>query len=118
MLTLSARAETALVDRIEDSRGPNSVLFGIARTLPPNVVARELRRVRWHLCGSPEYLEREGTPTHPANLSRHNCLTYTHFNPQETWRLRGPDGDISVPISGNLRLNDDEALSAISGRRR
>ena len=51
-------------------------------------------------------------PRKPADLSKHNCLTYTHFNPRDVWRLRGPAGDISVPISGNLRLNDDEALTA------
>jgi DNA-binding transcriptional LysR family regulator len=25
--------------------------------------------------------------------------------------LKGPDGEVAVPVSGNLRLNDDEALS-------
>ena len=61
---------------------------------------------------TPGYFERHGVPHSPEELASHNCLTYTHFNPQETWRLRGPGGDIAVPISGNLRLNDDEALSA------
>jgi DNA-binding transcriptional LysR family regulator len=78
---------------------------------PPNVVARKLAPVNRRICATPEYFERHGVPRVPQDLERHNCLTYTYFNPQDRWRLRGPDGDISVRASGNLRLNDDDALA-------
>ena len=74
-------------------------------------VARKLAAVNRKIVATPEYFRRHGVPAEPADLSRHNCLTYTHFNPRDTWKLRGPGGDIAVPIQGNLRLNDDEALS-------
>src|SRR5690606_35087867 len=54
---------------------------------------------------------RRGVPEKPHDLESHNCLTYTYFNPQDPWRLSGPEGHISVRASGNLRLNDDDALS-------
>jgi len=63
------------------------------------------------MCATPEYFARRGVPRVPEDLLQHNCLTYTHFNPQDPWRLQGPTGEISVPASGNLRLNDDEALA-------
>jgi DNA-binding transcriptional LysR family regulator len=77
----------------------------------PNLVARRLASVSRQICATPEYFSQNGTPSTPQDLERHNCLTYTYFNPQDAWRLRGPEGDISVRVKGDLRVNDDEALS-------
>lgn len=78
----------------------------------PTHVARKLAPVNRKLVATPEYFERHGMPKSPADLEQHNCLTYTYFNPQDPWRLRGPGGDISVRATGNLRVNDDDALAA------
>lgn len=78
----------------------------------PTVVARKLAPVNRKLVATPEYFERHGVPESLADLEQHNCLTYTYFNPQDPWRLRGPDGDISIRATGNLRVNDDDALAA------
>ena len=86
------------------------VAIRIARTLPPNVVARELRPVRWHLCGSPQYLEREGVPTHPANLTRHNCLTFPAATPGTIWHFVRGTERVEVPVHGSLQANMVEAL--------
>jgi DNA-binding transcriptional LysR family regulator len=77
----------------------------------PNVVARKLAPVNRRICATPDYFARHGVPRTPKDLEQHNCLTYTNFNPQDPWRLRGPDGEISVAASGDLRVNDDDALS-------
>lgn len=77
----------------------------------PNVVARKLAPVNRKMVATPGYFARYGVPQTPADLEKHNCLTYTYFNPQDPWRLRGPDGDISVRATGNMRVNDDDALS-------
>jgi DNA-binding transcriptional LysR family regulator len=78
----------------------------------PNVVARKLAPVVRKMCATPEYFSRYGVPRTPGDLERHNCLTYTYLNVQDSWRLRGPDGDVSIlHIKGNLRLNDDDALA-------
>ena len=87
------------------------VVVRIVGDPPPNVVARKLAPVNRRICATPEYFARHGVPQKPQELERHNCLTYTYFNPQDPWRLRGPDGDISVRASGDLRVNDDDALS-------
>lgn len=76
-----------------------------------NLVARKLAPIRRKICASPAYLARCGTPRVPADLAGHNCLDYTYMNTQGLWRLRGPDGDAAVAVSGTLRINDDEALS-------
>jgi DNA-binding transcriptional LysR family regulator len=76
-----------------------------------NLVARKLAPIRRKICASPAYIARFGLPQEPADLQQHNCLDYTYMSTGTHWRLRGPDGDISVAVSGTLRMNDDEALS-------
>jgi DNA-binding transcriptional LysR family regulator len=87
------------------------VVVRIIDTPSPNVVARKLAPVNRRICATPGYFARHGIPRTPQELEAHNCLTYTYFNPRGTWRLRGPEGEISVRASGDLRLNDDDALS-------
>jgi DNA-binding transcriptional LysR family regulator len=106
-IQIDLNASNRIVDLAEEGY---DVAVRIARTLPPNVVARELRRVRWHLCGSPEYLEREGVPVHPANLSRHNCLTFPGPGPNTVWHFARGSERVEVPVHGSLQANMVEAL--------
>jgi DNA-binding transcriptional LysR family regulator len=50
-------------------------------------------------------------PTSPHDLERHNCLHYTQFGTQGVWRLQGAEGEITVPVRGSLRINDDDTLA-------
>jgi DNA-binding transcriptional LysR family regulator len=86
------------------------VAIRIARDLPPNVVARKLAPINRVVCGTPEYFEKHGVPATPRDLARHNCIVYTHANPDSLWRFRSAEGDVAVPVTGNLRLNDDEVI--------
>lgn len=87
------------------------VVVRVAREVPPNVVARRLAPVRRKLCATPGYFEQHGAPLAPQDLVSHNCLDYVHSGEQGLWRFTGPEGEIAVPVSGRLRINDDEALS-------
>lgn len=73
--------------------------------------ARRRAPVRRKLCATPGYFEKHGVPRIPQDLGHHNCLDYTHSGEQGLWRFMGPEGDIAVPVSGLLRINDDEAPS-------
>jgi DNA-binding transcriptional LysR family regulator len=87
------------------------VVVRVAREVPPNVVARRLAPVRRKLCATPGYFDQHAAPVAPQDLVSHNCLDYVHSGEQGLWRFTGPDGEIAVPVSGRLRINDDEALS-------
>jgi DNA-binding transcriptional LysR family regulator len=106
------RIDMEIKDRFVDLADERfDVAIRITKEPAPNLVARRLATVKRQMCATPAYFKRHGVPRTPKDLENHNCLTYTYFNPQDPWRLRGPDGDISVAATGNLRLNDDEALS-------
>jgi DNA-binding transcriptional LysR family regulator len=107
-LTVDMMITDRVTDLVEESY---DVALRIAREPEPELVARKLAPVRRVVCATPEYFERRGLPVEPHDLSRHNCLHYTHFGSQGVWRLRGPNEEIVVPVEGSLRINDDEALS-------
>lgn len=77
----------------------------------PQLVAHELAMVHRVMCATPGYFARFGTPATPQDLAGHNCLHYTHFGTHGQWRLQGRDGPVVVPVSGSLRVNDDDFLA-------
>ena len=80
----------------------------IARDLPPNLVARPIAPINRVICGTPRYFETHGIPKTPQDLAAHDCVVYTHANPDSVWHLRADGADIAVPVRGTLRVNDDE----------
>jgi DNA-binding transcriptional LysR family regulator len=100
-------ASNRVVDLAEDGF---DVAIRIVRSLPPNVIARELRPVRWHLVASPAYLEHEGTPVHPAGLTRHNCLIFTTLLQNGVWHFQHDKDRVEVAVHGSLICNTVEAL--------
>jgi DNA-binding transcriptional LysR family regulator len=99
-----------IVDLIEEGY---DVVICVARDLPQALVARKLAPIRRKLCATPEYFDEFGVPLAPHDLVKHNCLDYIHSGDKGFWRFNGPGGEVSVPVSGRLRINDDEALSQV-----
>lgn len=106
--------EMTLTDRIVDlAEEGYDVIICVARDLPQSLIARKLAPIRRKLCATPEYFEEFGVPLLPQDLMNHNCLDYIHSGDSGFWRFNGPGGEVSVPVSGRLRINDDEALSQV-----
>ncbi len=84
-------------------------------------IVRHLGSFRVIMCASYAYLATRGEPREPDDLTGHNCLSYMY--PGFTvltreWRLKGPQGEVTVPVSGNLHTNDIDLLraAALTGR--
>ena len=71
--------------------------------------ARRLCSIATHIVAAPAYLTRQGTPTHPGELSDHRLLHYSnHVGP---WRFKHGDGtEVAVRADGPLTANSGEAL--------
>jgi len=55
-------------------------------------ISRRLLADPWFVCASPEYLQRYGTPTIPADLADHNCLTiHAHDRTTDHWDFEHPE---------------------------
>jgi DNA-binding transcriptional LysR family regulator len=83
--------------------------------VPPEThVAWVLCETRSILLASPDYLARRGVPTHPSELTTHDCLLYLG-NHAGSWTFvrsskRKSDGKVGVDISGSLKVNNSEVL--------
>lgn len=67
------------------------------------------------VAGAPGYFERHGEPASPADLVRHNCLSYRHTfsNTIFQWEFSLPDIDdhsFAVQPQGSLTTNDDDGM--------
>ena len=74
-------------------------------------IRRLLTRGPQITAASPAYLARHGTPQVPEDLLDHNCLLLRFpGSKQYRWTLKGPDGPITLRVSGNMDCNSGEAL--------
>ncbi|WP_109479397.1 LysR family transcriptional regulator [Paraburkholderia sp. C35] len=84
----------------------------------PSLVARRIATTQWLLCASPEYLQRAGTPRHPADLADHNCLNFLPGTYRSVWPMR-TQGEQSVETTrleatGNVASNSDNFLRVLA----
>jgi DNA-binding transcriptional LysR family regulator len=75
-----------------------------------SLIVRRLTTVDRSVFASPEYLSRRGTPGQPEELARHECLLYAYHAVPTTWRLKGPDREAAVEVSGTLVSNHADML--------
>lgn len=108
-LVVLERAVNLVEDRID-------LAVRITNRLDDTLVARRLGTCRSVLCASRAYLARAGTPTTPAQLSAHPCLTHAHVGRTE-YRLQHDGQTVRVPVSGPLQSNEPAVLlqAALAG---
>jgi DNA-binding transcriptional LysR family regulator len=89
------------------------VAIRIAALADSSLVARRLGPCRQVVCAAPAYLKRVGAPRTPAELTAHNCFTYSLARGAQDWRFQAPGGRrVAVSVRGNLRSNNTLALKA------
>lgn len=109
------RVEMVLNDRVVDLIEEGyDVAVRIGRMADSGLVARRLATCRLVVCASPGYLARHGWPGAPAELQRHNFLLYAYGQGGATrfYREAGGEGSEEVWLSGNLVVNNGDALLA------
>lgn len=90
----------------------------IARLPDSSLIARRLAPCRRVVVASPEYWDRKGRPTHPAELKYHDALIYDYLAEPDTWAFSDPESApgtdkhnrIDVSVSGRMRANNGEVL--------
>jgi DNA-binding transcriptional LysR family regulator len=115
-VTVDLGLNDRFVDLIEEGW---DVAVRIGRLRSSTLIARRIAPCRLVVCGSLAYLSERGAPRTVADLAGHNCLGYTlsdALGPNE-WSF-GREGKVKVSITGNLRVNNGDALlaAAIAGQ--
>jgi len=81
-VTVDLSLSDALVDLVE-ARADVAIRIGPLRDT--NVKARKLGRSTMAVVASPDYLQRRGTPDHPATLDQHACLRFNFRRSVDSW---------------------------------
>jgi DNA-binding transcriptional LysR family regulator len=112
-VSLDLELNDRLVDVVEDGY---DAAIRISELDDSGMIARRLRPYRMLICAAPAYLARHGTPRVPADLARHECLDFMHWNKLVRWRLGDDDGSAPARTS-RFRSNNGQALkqAALAG---
>src|SRR5262249_28656680 len=107
------------VDLILDDRSIDLIEEGVDIGLwvgplaDSSLAARKVAASRRLVLGAPAYFERAGIPTTPLGLMRHAAGVNTEDRAgSDTWSFRQGASEISVSISGRLRVSASEGLRA------
>ena len=88
------------------------LVFRIGQLTDSGLIARPLAPYRLILCAAPSYLAARGPINTPQDLVRQECLGFLHPELSKRWTLIGPEGAVTVPVSGRLMVDSGEALMA------
>ena len=76
-----------------------------------NVMKRRIACNRRVLCAAPAYLARCGMPQSLADLQAHRCIPIRERDQDfGRWELDGPEGPVSLRVSGPLSANNGEIV--------
>lgn len=111
--------QLTLVDRMVDLVEEGlDVAIRIARELPPGLVARPLRPVRYQLVASPGWLRLHDAPASPEELPHTRCVYLGYGAFGERWSLRHKTSgdDVTVRIPPRFTVNNSMAIVAMVER--
>lgn len=108
---LDIHVESTRVPAIEDY---DLTLLGATDTFDANIIARPIASSDGVLCASPGYLQKNGTPLHPEDLTLHRCLRMKlPANRHRSWRLINPEEnrrELEVAIEPAMLANHTDTL--------
>lgn len=84
------------------------VIIHITDKPTEGLVAKTLTQCRLVLCATPDYLEQHGFPTHPEDISVHNCLCLGENPRDRVWEFTNNQKKVVIPVSGSFAVNHSE----------
>jgi DNA-binding transcriptional LysR family regulator len=102
-VTLELRMTTRVTDLIGE--GIDLAIRG-GELHDSSLVARKVSPSEVGVFAAQSYLDQRGRPRRPADLQRHRCLIFGTREGRMAWRLRGPEGETTVPVSGPIVCDD------------
>jgi len=74
-----------------------------------SLVVRRVGSTRRVVVASPRYLERNGVPRRPEDLSQHDQIQFSAVTPLAEWRFARDDAEVRVPLAPRLATNSADA---------
>lgn len=105
-LTLTNR----MVDLVDEGY---DAVFRIGDLVDSSFIAKPLRPYKLVLCAAPSYVRAHGAIRCPADLAKHECLSFSSNALRNQWEFVGPDGNVAVSVSSRVSADGGEALLAM-----
>jgi DNA-binding transcriptional LysR family regulator len=74
-----------------------------------SLIAARIGEIRQTVVASPKYIDANGAPETPADLSRFDCVTFQSLQSPNVWRFPGARGDDEIPVRSRLTVGTAEA---------
>jgi len=91
-----------------------AIRFGELRD--SSLVARRLGKLVFYVVAAPAYLKARTLPLEPADLKRHDCVTFNAKNNERDWDLVSGRKQVSVHVSGSVSSRDINWVNAFVHR--
>jgi DNA-binding transcriptional LysR family regulator len=108
-LTMDVMLDDRIIDLIEEGVDVALRMGPLADST--SLTARKLASGQHHVLGTPAYFARSGVPATPAELAGHAAVIYTREG-AGTWCFHQGATEVSVTVSGPLRMNAAEGVRA------
>lgn len=103
-IMIDLRFSDSVIDLID---GGFDIAIRNAELKDSTLVARRLANDKRVLCASPAYISEHGTPQHPEELNRHQCLILSGL---DHWSFRSSAGPMTIKARGRLRTDNGDAM--------
>ena len=104
---LDVALSDAVVDLLDDR---SDVAIRTGPLQDSLLVLRRLGASRMAVVATPSYLQREGVPKKPEELTERNLLSFAYARHVESWHFKGRKGAVAITPTGKLRLGDGESM--------
>ncbi len=102
---LKVMVTDSYVDPIRDEI---DVFFELTHTPRENLVAKKLGHIRSVLCASKDYLQSNGIPFSPSDLTEHQCLFLGERVDDNVWTFTKGSTVVKVKVDGRYSVNHSE----------
>ena len=108
-LTMDVVLDDRVIDLVEEGV---DIALRMGSLRDSSLTARKLASAPRHVLGTPAYFAQSGVPATPAELAGHAAVIYAQEGGGETWRFRQGGTEVSVSVSGPLRVSAAEGVRA------
>lgn len=93
------------------------IALRIGQLKSSSLIARRIAPVRLSICASPDYLARQGIPSHPDELKQHQYLRYSYMDNETSFRDRKRNLPLTTTLHSDFSANNGDVLlnAAIAG---
>lgn len=108
-LNIDIDLSSTRIDLIDDHY---DVAIQLSERTDINVVNKVLCNTYFHVVASPEYIDKHGSPAHPNELQKHQCLLFANQGESKPWKFTDGKTNVGIHIKSHWRSNSGHLLRA------